>query len=54
MAGFELNTEDFPALGGLTPGPSIATSPGPAAGSKRGPHGKAWSETDALSPPVLR
>jgi len=52
MAGFELNTEDFPALGGLTPGPSIAISPSPAAGSKRVPHGKAWSETDALSPPV--
>ena len=52
MAGFELNTEDFPALGGLTPGPSIAISPSPAAGSKHVPHGKAWSETDALSPPV--
>ena len=57
MAGFALNTEDFPALGGLTPGPSIVASPSLAGGGKRANSnsasvGKAWSETDALSPPV--
>lgn len=52
---FELNTADFPALGGVAPRPSIPASP--AAGSAAGnwpPHGKARSETDALSPPVRK
>lgn len=51
LAGFELKTDDFPALGGMRPSPSIPASPGLNEGS-RTPHGKAWSETDALSPPV--
>ena len=51
LAGFELKTDDFPALGGMRPGPSIPASPGMTPGN-RGPHGKAWSETDALGPPV--
>ena len=51
LAGFELNTADFPALGGMGSGPSVPASPGSGAGS-RAAHGKAWSETDALSPPV--
>ena len=51
LAGFELKTDDFPALGGMRPGPSIPASPGMTPGN-RAPHGKAWSETDALGPPV--
>ena len=56
LAGFELKTDDFPALGGMPPGPSlpgpsIPASPGMTSGN-HAPHGKAWSETDALGPPV--
>ena len=51
LAGFELKTDDFPALGGMPPGPSVPASPGATAGN-RAPHGKAWSETDASGPPV--
>ena len=51
LAGFELKTDDFPALGGMPPGSSIPASPGMTSGN-RTPHGKAWSETDALGPPV--
>ena len=51
LAGFELKTDDFPALGGMRPGPSIPASPGISSGN-RAPYGKAWSETDALGPPV--
>ena len=52
LAGFELNTDDFPALGGLVS--SVTASPGLARGASRTPAGKAWSETDALSPPLLK
>ena len=48
LAGFELKTDDFPALGGMRSGPSVPASPG----LSNAAHGKAWSETDALSPPV--
>lgn len=51
LAGFELKTDDFPALGGMPPGPSVPASPGVTTGN-RTPHGKAWSETDASGPPV--
>ena len=52
LCGFELNTEDFPALGGLAPEPGVVASPCPAQSGGRAPHSKAWSETDALSPLV--
>ena len=52
LSGFELNTEDFPALGGLAQGPSMAASPSPVLTGSRAAHSRAWSETDALSPPV--
>lgn len=51
LAGFELKTDDFPALGGMRPSPSITASPR-LSDDNRPPHGRAWSETDAVSPPV--
>lgn len=50
LANFDLQAEDFPALGGMGAGPSLAGMPSLAKG--RTVSGKAWSETDAISPPV--
>ena len=52
---FELNTADFPALGGMAPGPSIPASPAAGLGAGNwAPHAKARSETDALSPSMRK
>lgn len=47
LTNFDLQAEDFPALGGMGKGGAM-----PALGKGPATSGKAWSETDAVSPPV--
>lgn len=50
LANFDLQAEDFPALGGGKT--SGALTPVTSLGQGRAAPGKAWSETDAVSPPL--
>ena len=50
LVNFDLQAEDFPALGGMAKGGSLAAIPALPKGHATA--GKAWSETDAVSPPL--